>query len=136
MEADRHRFHRLTVCILAVTLLVTVGCRLLFLGGVVGATVGTVAYIDGKLEDTLGNPYEHVVTATEKAITQLGFAQPEERKDSLSATFVTHSARGDRVEISLTNISDSATKVSIRINTFGDQEISMTILDKIKTNLQ
>jgi len=121
--------------LIAASVFFTTGCRLFWLGAAGATGAGIVAYVDGKLQTTLGNSYESVIAATSKAITQLEFAQPEERKDGLTDTFITHNAKGDRVEIVLTNSGDNVTQVYIRINTFGDQQMSQMILDKIKSNL-
>ncbi len=135
MKRSAHFIRAQAAGLLAASLLFMTGCRVLWLGAAGATGAGIVAYVDGKLEDTLGNNYDTVVAATAKAITQLEFAQPEERKDGLSDTFITHNAKGDRVEITVSNVGENATKVSIRVNTFGDQQMSMSILDKIKANL-
>ena len=135
MQMRRSFFRALAVGMLAAALLAVTGCRLLWLGAAGATGAGIVAYADGKLETTLGNGYEAVIAATNKAIVQLEFAKPEESKDGLSDTFVTHNAKGDRVEIIVTNSGENVTKVYIRVNTFGDQQMSMSILDKIKSNL-
>jgi hypothetical protein len=135
MKTSNYLLSLLAGVSLAVGVPVLAGCRLLVVGAAGAAGAGIVAYADGKLNATLGNSYDTVVAATRQAITQLEFAQPEERKDELSDTFVTHNGKGDRVEIDLNNAGDNVTKVSIRVNTFGDQQMSMAILDKIKSNL-
>ena len=117
------------------TLCLASGCRLFVVGAAVGAGARTVAYIDGKVEASYGYPYDQVVAAPEKAISQLGFAQPEEQKDSLTDTFTTSDAKGDSIKIVVTRSSDTATKVTIRVGTFSDRELSMAINDKIKSNL-
>src|SRR5471032_1632203 len=127
MKISLPRFRQLATVTLAVSLLFVTGCRLLFLGGVVGAAVATVAFVDGKLVDTVSSPFDKVTAATDKAISQLGFAQAEVRRDALSATFNTHTAKGDSVEIVESNVADTATKVTIRVNTFGDRAMSETI---------
>ncbi len=128
--------HRSVVgLLLASSLLLNSGCWLLVVGAAGGAAAAGVAYADGHLTSTLGNGYDAVVTAANRAIDQLQFAKPEEQKDALSDTLTTHTAKGDRVQIVLTRINDNSTKVDIRIGTFGDESLSMTILDKIKANL-
>jgi len=124
-----------TTLLLAGSLLFTSGCWLVVVGAVAGAAAVSVAYVDGHLVATYGNGYDRVVAATSQAITQLGFAQPEEQKDALSATFNTHTAKGESVKIVVTKTSDSSTKVDIRIGTFGDEQMSLSINDKIKANL-
>jgi hypothetical protein len=135
MKKSTCLFRGLASAVLAATLLLNSGCFLLAVAAVGAAAAGTVAYVDGKLEATLGNRYEAVVSATNSAITQLGFAKPEERKDELTDTLTTHTSTGKQVIIVLTKDGDASTKVSIRIDTMGDQAMSQSILDKIKANL-
>jgi hypothetical protein len=124
---------------LAGSLLLNSGCWLLVVGAVAGAAAVTVAYVDGGLDATYGAPYDKVVAAAEKAVTQLEFAKPDEQKDALSDTFTTHDAKGDRVQIIVTRVSDTSTKVAIRVgaigDTKGDQAMANSINDKIKANL-
>jgi len=117
---------------LAATLIFTAGCWDVSQST---NTPGATAYADGQLVVTLPNHYDGVVSATEKSITQLQFAQPEERKDAVSASFVTHTATGDRVEIDETNLDNTNTKVSIKVGPVGNQDMSDTILEKIKSHL-
>ena len=128
--------HRLLVTgLLAGSLLFNSGCWLLVVGAAGGAAAAGVAYADGVLTSTLGNNYDAVVSATNRAMDQFQFAKPEEQKDALSDTLTTHTAKGDRVQIVLSRVNDNTTKVEIRIGTFGDESLSMSILDKIKANL-
>jgi len=125
----------LTALLLAGVLVLNSGCWLLVVGAVGGAAAAGVAYTDGHLTTTLANNYDQVVAATNKAIDQLGFAKPEEVKDAMTDTLNTHTAKGDNVHIIITKISDTSTKVDIRIGTFGDEAMSMNIFNKIKENL-
>ncbi len=135
MNKSKYLLRSLAAILLGANLLFNSGCFLFAVAAVGAAAAGTVAYVDGKLEATLNNGYDSVVSASNKAIAQLEFAKPEERKDELSDTLVTHTAKGDRIEIVVTKAGDKLTKVSIRVGTFGDQQMSQTILDKINSNL-
>ena len=132
MKISARYFRPLSAVLLGANLLLASSCWLVVVGA---AAAGTVAYVDGNLESSLGNRYEPVVAATNTALVQLGYAKAEERKDALTDTFVTHTANGSRVEVIVTNVHESLTKVNIRIGTFGDQQMSQSILEKIKSNL-
>jgi hypothetical protein len=110
------------------------GCIVAAAGGV-AAGAGTVAWVEGKLVVTLANPYDNVVRATDQAITQLQFLKVGDARDSLSATLKAHTASDKRVTIDIERQGDQTTKVEIRVDTFGDKALSMTILDRIKANL-
>jgi hypothetical protein len=123
-----------TVLILGLTLAILpglTGCGLLAAGS--GASV--VAYIEGTLEVNLGTDYSKVVTATQAAIKELEFNPISEKKDALRAQFVARTALDKKVEINLTKAGDRVTKVQIHIGFLGDQEMSMSVLDKIKRGL-
>jgi hypothetical protein len=135
MKKSTCLFRGLTGALLGATLLFNSGCFVVAVAAVGAAAAGTVAYVDGKLEVTLVSRYDAMVSATRVAITQLDYAKPVERQDALSDTFTTHAAKGDEVQIVVTRVSDTATKVSIRVGIFGDKVMSQAILDKIKANL-
>lgn len=135
MKKLTYFFRTLAAGLLAANLLLSSGCFLFAVAAVGAGAAGTVAYVDGKLEASLGYSFESVAAASNRAISQLQFAQPEERKDALSDTLTTHDAKGDSIEVIVTKVGDSLTKVDIRVGTFGDQQMSQSILDKIKANL-
>jgi hypothetical protein len=76
-----------------------------------------------------------VVKATSRTIEQLKFAKIAESADALSARFTARTAQDKKIEIVLTKVGEDLTKVEIRVGVFGDEDVSMTILSKIKANL-
>lgn len=101
----------------------------------VGAGAGAVAYIRGDLEATLDSSLNATNKAAGHAISQLEFAKVSENKDALTANITARTAQDKKVEIIMTKVSDTVTKVKIRVGVFGDEAISMAILDKIKAAL-
>ena len=101
----------------------------------VGAGAGAVAYIRGELQATLDSSLNATNRATVRAISQLEFAKVSENKDALTSTITARTAQDKKVVITLTKVSDTVTKVRIRVGVFGDEAISMAILDKIKAAL-
>jgi hypothetical protein len=99
------------------------------------AGAGTVAWVRGELEATLDANYEKAATAANLAIEQLQFAKISEKKDALTAILIARTAEDKKVEIKVIKIGDQSAKVQIRVGVFGDEALSLTILDKIKTNL-
>jgi hypothetical protein len=123
------------VLLLAGGLLLNSGCWLFVIGAAAGGAAAAVAYSDGALSTTYDSGLDQVAAATRQAIDQLQFAKPEERSDAISASFTTHNAKGDRISIVLSHLSDKSTKLVIRVGTFGDEALSLSINDKIKANL-
>jgi hypothetical protein len=99
------------------------------------AGAGTVAWVRGELEATLDVSYEKAATAANLAIKQLQFAKISEKKDALTAILIARTAEDRKVEIKVIKVGDQSAKVQIRVGVFGDEALSLTILDKIKTNL-
>jgi hypothetical protein len=100
-----------------------------------GAGAGAVAYVQGKLEAPLDAHYAKAVRAVDRAIEQLEFARISEKKDALTAIFVARTAEDKKVTIRVSKVGDQSSRVEIRVGLFGDETLSMTILDRIKTNL-
>jgi len=125
----------IAACLFAVALSLNAGCFLAVVGVAAGGAAAAVAYADGALTASYGANLSQVASATRKAIDQLQFAKPEERSDAISATFTTHNAKGDRISIALTQINENSTNLVIRVGTFGDETMSLSINDKIKANL-
>lgn len=121
---------------LASLVVVQTGCVVVAVGAAGVAGAGAVAYVRGDLQASLPNGYESVVRASSKAIDQLQFKKVEDNHDVLKAVLVARTGGDDKkVVITVTRESDENTKVVIRVGFFGDQALSMTILEKIKANL-
>lgn len=100
-----------------------------------GAAGGGVAWYNGKLEVDVEGSIDEVYRASQKALTQLEFAKISENKSAVDAQLVSRTALDKKVEITLARGTGKSTKVAIRIGVFGDEPLSMTILEKIKANL-
>jgi siroheme synthase (precorrin-2 oxidase/ferrochelatase) len=109
------------------------------LGGCIAVSTdtgaGVVAYVRGDLEATLANDFNPVVAATGQAIKHLGFTKISEKKDASDVVIVVRTANDKKVEISITSNGKSLTVMKIRVDLFGDEQLSRTILDQIKTGL-
>jgi hypothetical protein len=99
------------------------------------AGAGTIAYVRGRLDAPLEADYDKAVRAANLAIKQLEFAKISEKKDALEAILIARTAADRKVEIKVFKVSDQTSKVQIRVGVFGDQALSLTVLDKIKINL-
>ncbi len=100
-----------------------------------GAAGTGVAWYSGRLEANLDQNIEAVFVASQKALTQLEFANISNKKSSVDAQLVSRTALDKKVEITLQKVTDRSTKVMIRVGVFGDETLSMSILDKIKAAL-
>jgi hypothetical protein len=125
----------LAASLAAAALVLASGCVVVAVGAAGAAGAGTVAYIRGEIDATLGNGYDQVVDASDRALAQLQFTKVSETKDALSAVIVGRTAEDKKIRITITREGDALTKVQIRIGVFGDEERSMAILDKIRAGL-
>ena len=123
---------RIACAAAALALASLTGCVAVIAGA---AGAGTVAYIRGELESTLSAGYDRSVEATNLAVQQLQFARVSERRDALMDTITVRTAGDRKVVIRINKVADFNSKVRIRVGVFGDEALSLTILDKIRSNL-
>ncbi len=101
--------------------------------GVAGA--GTVAYARGQLDATLGNGYDQVFAASNRALDELQLVKISEKKDAFSAILIARTAEDKKVQIRIAKEGDTLTTVRIRVGVFGDEEKSRTLLEKMRAGL-
>jgi hypothetical protein len=103
---------------------------------VAGAAGGTVAYVKGALTANLPNPIVDVQKATKKALTKdLNFVLINSSEDAVTAVYHARNAKDEKIEIRLDLVTDTTTKIDIRIGTFGNETLSQLILQKIQKRL-
>ncbi|MBA4136511.1 MAG: hypothetical protein C0518_04255 [Opitutus sp.] len=108
------------------------GCVAVAAAGAAGAGV---AWIRGALEVNLEENLDQVYKASQNAVRGLEFAPVSERKSGVDAAILARTALDKRVEIVLKKIGPNTTHVSIRVGVFGDETMSMAVLDRIKAGL-
>ncbi|MBI5769845.1 MAG: DUF3568 family protein [Verrucomicrobia bacterium] len=115
-----------------VSLLCSSGCVAVVAGAGAGAAV---AYVRGDLDAMLDAGLDKSLRAANRAIEQLKFAKISQKEDALIAILVARNAADKKIEIRFEKQSETVTKVKIRVGTFGDEVLSVAILDKVKANL-
>ena len=111
------------------------GCvPLLVAGGVVGG-VGTQTWISGKLVQDLDAPFEKTIQATESALGALNLGITSEIKKEKIAQFKSKYIDGETIWIDIHRISQSISRVAVRVGAASDQEAAVEILKKIKEYL-
>jgi hypothetical protein len=98
-----------------------------------GAGAG-VLWVRGAIETNLDRDLDRVYRATQDAVADLQFAKVSERKSGLDAQIIARTALDKKIDIKLEKLG-SATKVTIRVGMMGDQQLSISILDRIKSHL-
>lgn len=100
-----------------------------------GAGAGAVAYVRGDLDATLDGTLEQAVRAANRAAEALKFAKVSEKTDALQSTLVLRNAADRKIEVRLDRASDRVTKIKIRVGVFGDEALSLAVLDQVKAAL-
>lgn len=120
--------------VLSASLAATPGCFLVAVGAAGAAGAGTVAYVRGELDASLGKQYDAVVNAADAAVGQLQLAKVRESRDFYTSVIEARTADDKKVEIRVTKEADNLTRVRIRIGLFGDEGKSRGILEKIQAD--
>jgi hypothetical protein len=111
------------------------GCALFVVGAAAGAGAAGYAYVAGELKVTESATLNRTYDATLKAMKDLEYPVISKVKDALTAHVVARNASDKKIDINLKKLSDNATEVRIRVGTFGDENLSRTILEKIRARL-
>lgn len=117
-------------CLLSALAVLPIGGCLLVAGAAAGA--GGYAYATGALVTTQPVGLDKAWAATQAGIGDLQFTVTEQTKDAMGAQMVATMSNGKTVKINLKPDSDAATEFRIRVGTFGDEDLSTQIMDKIK----
>ena len=120
---------------LCVAALMSVGCAAALIGGGAAVGMGAAAYIRGELEAHEDAALDQVYEASLRAMDDLEFRVTEYEKDAVDARIEAKGAGDKKIQVALDRKADETTRIRIRVGTFGDEEVSRLILDKIRANL-
>lgn len=110
------------------------GCFALVAGAVGGA--GTAVWLSGKLTQQFNAPYDKTVHAAESALRSLNLEIAKEAKEENVTTFRSHYADGKEIWIDVRRITETSTKVEVRVGAVSsNKEASTKILKRIKEYL-
>jgi hypothetical protein len=124
----------LLISLLGCGLLVNSGCPAVFVGAAAGgaAGAGTIAYVGGELKSSEEVSLNRAWKATQMAMRDLEFSITDKGKDAFDAELRASGAGGKKIRVALKKISDTRTEIRIRVGTFGDESLSLKILERIK----
>jgi hypothetical protein len=121
--------------LLCVALLLQCGCAAVLIGGGAAAGVAGYAYAKGELKGTENAGLDKVWDASLGAMKDLQFAVTSQSKDALSGQLTARTAQDKKVQIDLKALPIGGTEIKIRVGHFGDEALSMVVMDKIKQRL-
>lgn len=124
----------ITILVSAALLLVNIcGCVALLAGAAGGA--GTAAWLSGKLSQEVNASLDKVVKASKSALKSLKLDVTKEATKDNVAQFVGNYTDGRVFWVDIHRVSDSVSRVEVRVGAAGDKAAARKILDKIKRNL-
>jgi hypothetical protein len=137
------RVRRLAYLGLAALLLVNAGCLVVAASAAVGgaAAAAGYAYYNGCLYRDYPASLGDALAAVRMALAELQFPILKEETDTGSAVVLTRTADGSKVRIHLDLVPSripveaSATRISVRVGAFGDEAVSVRLLDQISAHL-
>lgn len=109
------------------------GCAAFVAGGAIGG--GGAVYIKGQVEETFNKPVHRVHGATLAALRELNMPLFEDTHDNTSAKIKSKVASGEDVWIDISALSNTDSKVTVRVGIMGDQGKSMAILNTVQQHL-
>lgn len=127
-------FRKAVALLCLVLLLVNVyGCIALLATAAGGA--GTAAWLSGKLSQEVNAPFERATAAAKSGLKSLGLKITKETVKENTAQVMSNYTDGKTIWVDIHRISQSASKVEVRVGATGDQDAASKILDKIRRYL-
>lgn len=123
----------LVVIALLVMVVSTSGCFYLFAGAAGGA--GTAVWLSGKLSETVNVSFDRTVQAAKSALKSFAFEIEKETQKYEVAQLISKYKDGRQIWIDVHRVSDSSSKIEIRVGAMGDKAASGEILKRIKQYL-
>jgi hypothetical protein len=116
--------------VLIAAVMALTGCGALFVGAAGGAVAGAL-YYQGELKADVDATPQAVVSATEKAFRDLIWSKEVITASDTGGLATARTATGKAVEVTVKTNSPDVSSVGIRIGTFGDENLSRLLYDRI-----
>lgn len=127
-------WQRLIIGCFSMIVLVNVhGCAVLLAGA--AASAGTAVWLSGKLTQEYRVPFNNAINASKAALKSLKLNIEKETYTISTAQIISTYKNGDKVWIDIHFISDSLTRVEVRVGMPGNKEAASVILQKISRNI-
>ena len=121
--------------LMAALLVLTNGCFLFVVGAAAGGGAAGYAWVNGEVKTTEASSLNQTWDASLAAMKDLEFNVTDKSKDALSGNVTAQTADNKTIKINLKYISNTSTELRIRVDTFGDENLSRIILNKINSHL-
>ena len=107
-------------------------CAILVGGAAVGAAT---AYVKGDLESHVAASMPKSIDAVHRAIYAMRLQPVSRTGDNRAMTFIARDARDQKIKIDLRPEDRKVTKILIRVDVFGDEELSRAVLAEVQRQL-
>ena|SRR5258705_4272970 len=100
-----------------------------------GAGAAGTAYVMGSLDGSLPGTPEQIVKASESVLKEKDIHMVSSDATGIDGKVVARTATDKKIEITVKRQDEKNAKVSIRVDTFGDHELSTSLFEGIKAKL-
>ncbi len=121
--------------VLSLVILGLTGCGLLFMGAAGGAVAGAL-YYQGELKADVDATPQATIAATEKAFRDLIWSKEIITASATDGLATARTATGKEVKVTVTAKTPEVSTVAIRVGTFGDENLSRLLYDRIVSFLK
>jgi len=127
--------------LLGLVLVTQTGCLWVAAGAAAGGAVATCVYLSTPVSHEYPTDIDHGVAATRTALTELGFTIQKQKHDAAGADVETETTDHTRIRIHLEPLTSPipaegvATRIAVRVGTFGDEQVSDKIIEQISLHL-
>jgi len=111
------------------------GCVPLLVAGGVAGGAGTQTWLSGKLVQDVETPFEETIQAAKSALGALSLGITSEVRKARVAQIKSNYIDGETIWIDIHKITQSITRIAVRVGAVSDQEAAVEILSKIKEYL-
>jgi uncharacterized lipoprotein len=124
------------ILLLVCTHFVLQGCvPLVAAGAGAAAGVGAASYVGGEMKTTYAAPFDRAWDATMLALRDTELRILDTQKDDIKGTIKAARSDGTNVTVGLEQAGPGTTRVGVRVGTFGDEDASKIIHNRIASRL-
>lgn len=123
-------FRKIIVLLVSVLFLISLSGCVAILAGAAGG-VGTATWLSGKLSQEVNTPFERTLEATKSGLKSLRLDVKKETIKGDVAQVMSNYTDGRTVWIDIHKVSESISRVDIRVGATGDKGAARKILNRI-----
>ena len=117
--------------VLVTMVMLLTGCAALMVGAAAGGAAAGALYYKGELKADVDATPQAVMAATEKAFRDLIWTKETVEASATDGLATAHTATGKEVKVTVFTKTPQVSELGIRIGTFGDENLSRLLYDRI-----